>query len=719
MKMKMSRFFEFLTIVSMLCACSDVVALDDTPELQQENVRSGTERLISGLAQIGPFAMGSSVTIQELDGETFLQTGKSLKTHVINDQGDFLFYDTGLDSLYALIEVNGYYLDGNTGKMSGSMITLNALTDLTNRDRVNVNVLTHLETERVLNLVRKQGMSFDDAKKQAEYEIFSSFGFLSSLESPENMDIFSQKNGGALLSISVLLREGKSVDEFSELLALAAHSFAENGSWHGSEVAQMADWAYFMENEYLKKSRDFSFLDYVYGQCFLCDIEKNLNSLKRVNTTVPPFVKYLYDFWTNEYGLGTCDETNYGEVHENWSEHSQFYKVRFECDKNENRWVGMSVRQKPDSNGYNVFDMANGAVYKALRIGNVTWMAENLRYYYPNSENTEDLYLYNIALTGCPAGTRLPRYDEVEDLLQQYGGAGKNAADSLLSKNGFAATPGAGIWISTKVVDTEERLVLWVDSTGAHIKENGAGNLNNKTAYVRCVFDSEVTEEKKKDERIQHGAEDYIKDTRDGEVYRFTEINGKYWMAEDLRYREGVANDSMCNDNACLYSWFEAVSSDTVVGVCPDGWRLPSFNEWYELILWLDGNANLIGEDPFRCAFYFRHKLCDYRDWGNGDYVDYVDFRGTNNLYGFSAKPVGQYILVNDSLIYNNSGVGYWTNSDSSRVVVGGYWTTSGEWVKDLVISAGEAVQIFEGRAAFVLAEKQNRNSVRCVKADK
>ena len=66
MKMKMSRFFEFLTIVSMLCACSDVGKTAGTDE-QSEGVFAVKDREIAGVTQKGPFLVGSSVTIQELD----------------------------------------------------------------------------------------------------------------------------------------------------------------------------------------------------------------------------------------------------------------------------------------------------------------------------------------------------------------------------------------------------------------------------------------------------------------------------------------------------------------------------------------------------------------------------------------------------------------------------------------------------------------------------
>ena len=77
-----------------------------------ENVSGGNEALdgmINGVSQKGPFLEGSSVTMQELDENSFAQTGKSFKGKVINDRGDFSIENVALDHPYALLEVNGYY----------------------------------------------------------------------------------------------------------------------------------------------------------------------------------------------------------------------------------------------------------------------------------------------------------------------------------------------------------------------------------------------------------------------------------------------------------------------------------------------------------------------------------------------------------------------------------------------------------------------------------
>ena len=151
-------------------------------------------RKIAGVTQKGPFLTGSSVTIQELDGRTLAQTGKSFKAFVKSNQGDFAIKGVSLVSQYAMLEVEGYFRNEIAGKSSDGKIRLNALTDLRKRNHVNVNLLTHLESGRILNLVQKHGLSVDAARKQAEQELFTSFGFMNENAVPEDMDIFSEKN---------------------------------------------------------------------------------------------------------------------------------------------------------------------------------------------------------------------------------------------------------------------------------------------------------------------------------------------------------------------------------------------------------------------------------------------------------------------------------------------------------------------------------------------
>ena len=98
-----------------------------------ENVSGGNEAvdgMINGVSQKGPFLEGSSVTMQELDGNSLAQTGKSFKGKVVNDRGDFSIENVALDHPYVLLEVNGYYRNEVTGKKSNGSIFMKALADV-------------------------------------------------------------------------------------------------------------------------------------------------------------------------------------------------------------------------------------------------------------------------------------------------------------------------------------------------------------------------------------------------------------------------------------------------------------------------------------------------------------------------------------------------------------------------------------------------------------
>ena len=147
----------------LVTACSDGRQTTGTSE-ESEGITAVKDWEVAGVSQKGPFVTGSSVTVQELDGITLKQTGKSFKGTIKSDKGDFAIKDINLQSQYAILEASGYYRDEITGKKSTGTVTLRALTDLTKRKTVNINLLTHLEYERVMYLVTEKKMSIAKAK---------------------------------------------------------------------------------------------------------------------------------------------------------------------------------------------------------------------------------------------------------------------------------------------------------------------------------------------------------------------------------------------------------------------------------------------------------------------------------------------------------------------------------------------------------------------------
>ena len=161
----------------------------------------------SGKLQKGPFVTGATVTVNELN-ENLGQTGKSFTTSISSDDGSFSLSNIEMESNLALLSGNGFYYNEVLGQLSSSQITLQALVDLTDGEIVNINVLTHLTKARIETLV-EEGMSFPDAKRQAESEFQAFLGVTEQFNQGfEQMSIASQGDFNAmLLAFSIILQK--------------------------------------------------------------------------------------------------------------------------------------------------------------------------------------------------------------------------------------------------------------------------------------------------------------------------------------------------------------------------------------------------------------------------------------------------------------------------------------------------------------------------------
>lgn len=456
-----------------MAACSDSRDTVGTSE-ESEGITAVKDWEVAGVSQKGPFVTGSAVTVQELDGITLKQTGKSFKGSIKSDKGDFAIKDINLGSQYAILEASGYYRDEISGKKSAGMVTLRALTDLSNRKTVNINLLTHLEYERVMYLVNKKKMSIAEAKAQAEEEVLASFAIEGDFGESEDLNIFESGDGNAaLLAVSVLMQGDVDVAGLTERIGEFSIALAEGGSWDDADTkTAIADWACDID---LKGS--------------LSKVRKNVEGWKYADT-VPAFEKYVTNFWWNNYGLGVCNKKRENETKRNVNKLSSLYNEYFVCENG--RWhipgddaKSSSSVESPNSSsssenppssssidsGEPVFgeltDARDGRVYKTVKLGSQEWMAENLNYAaegslcYENDEKNCEKYgrLYNweVALDTsnrgcgdnfsgcrlrsdfhpregiCPDGWHVPEHAEWDTLFAYADahGEGESAADAL------------------------------------------------------------------------------------------------------------------------------------------------------------------------------------------------------------------------------------------------------------------------------------------------
>ena len=199
---------------------------------------------VAGVAQKGPFVKGSAVTVRGVDCETLEFTDQVFEGVVKSDKGDFALDSIALDSSCAVIEVTGKYLNEVTGKKTEDELTLRTLTNLKDRENVNVNLLTSLAYERVMYLVKEKNKTLAKAKTQAESEVLAAFDIKEEIDEFENLNLFESGNGNAaLLAVSVMMQGDADAAALAKRLDKFDDSFAESGEWKDSETKKaIAEW---------------------------------------------------------------------------------------------------------------------------------------------------------------------------------------------------------------------------------------------------------------------------------------------------------------------------------------------------------------------------------------------------------------------------------------------------------------------------------------------
>ena len=616
-----------LTFMMLLASCSSDVSSVENQALGES---SGN---ISGLSQKGPVLAGASVVIQELDSVTLLQTGKSFKGKVVNDNGEFVVENVNLKSPYVLLEVNGYFRNEVTGKNSQGPVFMKAIADVGEQKQVNVNLLTHLEYQRVQTLLEREGMSIAEAKRVADREILSAFYGESLNEETygktEVLDIFGDsESDAALLAINVLLLGEGNEAEFTENLAKLGEDLAEDGVWNDSLLmVRIADVACEMDFD---KS--------------LPKIRKNIENWKIANKIVS-FEPYVTSFWERVYGFGKCNASNLGAVKKNSATSSAYYGMEFTCSES-GQWTASLnvVRAGCDSCGFMV-DPRDGHKYRTMKIAGLNWMAENLAYngdgegtlfhddksyglYYasvqyptikgaPDSNDGEwtvytwrvnGVYVYALR-TGCPDGWRLPTREDFARLIEI---TSENDYEQLLSEKKWNLRLGILEepinYLSSTKVDSEYRRYadgLWYDyyvmrvsgkkdSLVVSVPLAGA-----PSGFIRCVEGGAYERKMLSPNEV---VVDSVVDERDGKVYKTLQFEKQLWMAKNMEYAVG---DSLIDgeersatflgltpaigtrryDIGWRYNW------DELQKACPDGWRIPSRSDVKKLLKTIGGGS--------------------------------------------------------------------------------------------------------------------------------
>ena len=206
------------------------------------------------------------------------------------------------------------------------------------------------------------------------------------------------------------------------------------------------------------------------------------------------------------------------------------------------------------------------------------------------------------------------------------------------SLEGVVGKAGASSYVTCKSGSWVKATDLEVDLKSACVKDlQGEKRLTSDSVLYKC--------NSQKWEEVYIPETGSLVDDRDGQTYKTVKIGDQWWMAENMNYEMDGSfcyHDSAeyCEKYGRLYLWSAAMDSvgtwsangkgcgdgktclqrNPVRGVCPDGWHLPTYEEWESLITAVGGREN-------------GKALKSTSGWNdNGD--------GTDD-FGFSALPAG------------------------------------------------------------------------------
>ena len=204
----------------------------------------------------------------------------------------------------------------------------------------------------------------------------------------------------------------------------------------------------------------------------------------------------------------------------------------------------------------------------------------------------------------------------------------------------------------------------------------------SNAASVRCVRDSVPGDTTIKpfswrymDPEFSYGT---MTDERDGRVYRTTTIGSQTWMAENLNFKTEHGRclhrvDENCEKYGTVYPWSDATDSIAEFsdngkgcgyigfhgtapceityparGICPQGWHLPSTEEFSTLFEAV-GGQEVAGK-----------MLKSKTEWYSGTGLD---------SFGFTARPADNFYDYSPSTVLRTK-TGFWSSNNSRAVVI-------------------------------------------------
>ena len=316
-------------------------------------------------------------------------------------------------------------------------------------------------------------------------------------------------------------------------------------------------------------------------------------------------------------------------------------------------------------------------------------------------------YVFNMQPAIPPALTT----SDITDITQTSATSGGNVTDD----GGSEVTARGVCWSTTENPTIEDDHTE--DGSGVGVFTSNLTGLSGQTTYyLRAYATNEVgTEYGNQISFTTLGPCQGIMQVEYGnQTYNTVEIGDQCWLKENLNIGEMIPGDdemqnnstiekycydddpANCDEYGGLYQWAEMMQYTTqqgIQGICPNGWHIPTDNEWKILEGTVDSQYPV--GDPEWDNTGWRgldagENLKSTSGWNNNG-------NGTD-LYGFSALPGGA--RDTSGSFFGQGGSGYWWSSDEA--------SSSVAWLRLLYCYSDQSY-----RSNF---SKENGFSVRCLR---
>jgi uncharacterized protein (TIGR02145 family) len=580
----------------ILLAIIFAISCEPDKILQDDPVETIRREKLSGYVQKGPFINGTSISMFELNS-AMEQTGRAFNTQIHNNQGSFEVNNVELSSPYVELSANGYYYNEIDGQVTQSQVNLLALSDMSDKSTINVNILTHLEKRRVEYLIA-QGNSFSEAKKIAQAEVLAIFGIeKSDIASSETLDISIENEDNAILiAISIILQSNRTPGQLTELLANITTDIRDNGILNNQDIHTA------LRNSAVN-------LDFA-------EIRNNLETRYHeldIEASIPDFESYVntYLSFTAQKPAATTEEAtdisdSSATLHAIVNPNNSPTSVYFEYGTSTDYGNVVEVEQ----------GQLTGRTYLSVSVA-INELSHSTMYHYRvKSENElgithgDDMTFMTLS-ADKPSATTKAATDITDTSVRLHGIVNPNNPPTNVYFE-YGTTLGYG-----NIVDAEPSPIFGIEEIDVYAYID---NLSENTQYYfRVLAENKIGITY--GEGITFRTLGRVTDI-DGNIYNTRIIGNQEWMINNLkvtRYRngdaiptnvdntqwqntssgayaiyphgdvDGISSEAdMVDAYGKLYNWYAVTDSR---GLCPEGWRVPSDDDWATLESYLGGSG--------------------------------------------------------------------------------------------------------------------------------